>query len=482
MSRELMWQARYAKKSWYRWVMFATVVTGTFMVNIDSSIMNVAIPVLEHEFHAGPEVLQWVISAYLLVITGILPIVGSMSDRLNRKTVFIVGVTVFTGGSVLCAFSENVTQLIVFRVLQSVGGSLIMGNVMSIVSYIFPAGQRGRPLGLVGSVVAAGTIVGPALGGIFISLYGWRSVFWVNVPIGIVSVVASLLVLLPILSGGPRKNFDIVGSALFFVGIVSLMLVISEGQTWGWTSVTSLLVLAVSGLTLITFVRQEMTCESPVIDLSLFRSGTFTLGNLAGYLSYIMMMMPGFLLPLYMHDVLHISTAHMGLLLTPQAISMILFSPVGGWMADKFGVNWPATLGLLVGTLGLGLMALLNQRSSYLEIVIALAIFGLGMGVFTSPNNVSVLESVSIEKSGLTGSLIATVRNFGRVSGVAITVLLLQVSGHNLHSSRGFAEASSFTFIMSVGIGLIGTFLTVSRLLMKSRILAAAPKSKRRYD
>ena len=466
MNREVNFQMQYVHKPWYRWIMFATVVTGTLMVNIDSSIMNVAIPVLEREFQVGPQVLQWVISAYLLVITGILPVVGTLSDRLNRKSVFIVGVAVFTGGSVLCAFSGSIEQLILFRILQSIGGSIIMGNVMSIVSYIFPAGQRGRPLGLIGSVVAAGTIVGPSLGGIFISMYGWRSIFWVNVPIGILSVAASILLLIPIRSDKPPRKFDTAGSILFFVGIVSLMLVISEGQTWGWTDIRTLVAFTLSVVTLAMFLRHELKFESPVIELGLFRSGTFTLGNLAGYLSYIMMMMPGFLLPLYMHDVLHISTAHIGLLLTPQAISMILFSPVGGWMADKYGANWPATLGLLVATLGLGSMALLNTSSSYLDIVIALSVFGLGMGIFTSPNNVSVLESAPVEKSGLTGSLIAAVRNFGRVSGVAFAVLFLQISGENLRSSSGFAKASSFAFTVAVLIGVVGTVLTATRLFV----------------
>lgn len=466
MTHELTWQARYVNRPWYRWIMFATAVTGTFMVNIDSSIMNVAIPVLEREFHAGPELLQWVISAYLLVITGILPVVGTLSDRLNRKSVFIVGVTVFTIGSILCAFSGSIEQLILFRILQSVGGSIIMGNVMSIVSYIFPAGQRGRPLGLIGSVVAAGTIVGPSLGGIFISLYGWRSIFWVNVPIGILSVAASIVLLIPIRSDKRPKRFDTMGSILFFVGIITLMIVISEGQTWGWTSLRIVVAAIVSIVTLTVFLKHELKFESPVIELALFRSGAFTLGNLAGYLSYVMMMLPGFLLPLYMHDVLHISTAHIGLLLTPQAISMILFSPIGGWMADKYGANWPATLGLLIGTVGLGSMAFLNTSSSYLDIVIALTIFGLGMGIFTSPNNVSVLESAPVEKSGLTGSLIAAVRNFGRVSGVAFAVLFLQASGNNLNSSTGFARASSFSFTMAVVIGLVGTFLTITRLFV----------------
>ncbi|QSO51811.1 DHA2 family efflux MFS transporter permease subunit [Alicyclobacillus curvatus] len=463
------WQSRHSAEPWYRWTMFATVVTGTFMVNIDSSIMNVAIPVLEREFHAGPQVLQWVISAYLLVITGILPVVGTLSDTMNRKLVFIAGVTVFTVGSILCAFANGIDELIFFRVLQSVGGSIIMGNVMSIVSYIFPVGQRGRPLGLIGSVVAAGTIVGPSLGGIFISLYGWRSIFWVNVPIGIVSVIAATILLVPIRNHMPRRKFDTIGAILFFTGITALMIAISEGQTWGWLSARILAAFMLSVIALGIFFKHELHATNPVIELSLFRSKAFALGNIAGYMSFIMMMMPGFLLPLYMHNVLHISTAHIGLLLTPQAITMVLLSPVGGWMADKYGPKWPATIGLALATAGLGSMAFLSPSSSYVDIVICQAVFGLGMGIFTSPNNVSVLESAPVEKSGLTGSLMAAVRNFGRVSGVALAVLFLQAAGSNLHSSAGFAQASSFAFTMAVIIGLTGTILTTSRLLVRPK-------------
>ena len=477
MTRLRSWSARHADEARYRWIVFAAVVTGTFMVNVDSSIMNVALPALERDFHAGPSTLQWVISAYLLMITGILPIVGSLSDRLDRKPVFIVGVAVFTIGSILCAFSDSISQLIVYRVIQSLGGSVIMGNVMSIVSYVFPSGQRGRPLGVIGSVVAAGTIVGPSLGGILIAAYGWRSIFWVNVPIGILSVLASMVLLMPIRAAKVARKFDGAGAGLFFVGIVSLMLLISEGQIWGWTSPWSVTAFLLSVAALGGFIRQELKSPSPVIDLSLFRSPSFTLGNIAGYLSYVMIMIPSFLLPLYMHDVLHIPTAHIGLLLTPQAISVILFSPVGGWIADRFGTNWPATFGLLVGTLGLGLMALLTRSSSYLDIVTAVAVFGMGMGLFTSPNSVSVLESAPVEKSGLIGSLMATIRNFGRVSGVAVTVLLLQMSGESLQSGAGFAKASSFTLIVAVGIGLLGTLFTLSRLFVRNNRLQSVSDS-----
>lgn len=270
MGKLAVWKDTLAKSARYLWMVFSTVVTGTFMVNVDSSVMNVALPALERDFHVGPTVLQWVVSAYLLMITGILPIVGSLSDRLDRTRVFVAGVAIFTIGSMLCAFSDSISQLIVYRVLQSVGGSIIMGNVMSIVSYVFPAGERGRPLGLVGSVVAAGTIVGPSLGGILIAAYGWRSIFWINVPIGVLSIIAAIVLLRSVVPSQISSSFDRAGALLFFVGIISLMVLISEGQTWGWASARSIGALILSAVTLTWFVRHELTSRHPVIDLSLF--------------------------------------------------------------------------------------------------------------------------------------------------------------------------------------------------------------------
>ncbi|MDP9728113.1 MFS transporter [Alicyclobacillus tolerans] len=459
-------------QSWYRWIIFTVVVSGTFMVNVDSSIMNVALPVLEKDFHTTPQVLQWVISAYLLMITGILPIIGTLSDRLDRKTVFLTGIGIFTFGSLLCAFSESILQLIVFRIFQSIGGAIIMGNVMSIVSYIFPSGERGRPLGLVGSVVAAGTIVGPSLGGFLISSFGWRSVFLVNLPIGAISFIAIIFVLMSIRSNQAKNSFDVIGASLYFLAIICLLLFMSEGSTWGWDSLVSFVTITISIISFLFLIRREISIEHPIIQISLFRSSAFSIGNFTGYISYIMMMFPGILLPLYMHQVLHISESHIGFLLTPQAVCMILFSPIGGWLADKYGTHGPAMIGLLFATLGLGFMSMFYIHTSYLNIVIALSLFGIGIGLFTSPNNVAVLESAPLEKSGITGSLMATVRNFGRVSGVALSVLFLQLSGNHLYTTQGFIHATSFSFTMGFFIGILGILLTLIRLIIQRKLRA----------
>lgn len=455
---------RLEHHEWYPWLIFVSVTSGTFMVNVDSSILNVALPVLQESFRVGPESLQWVVSAYLLVITGILPAVGKLSDIKGRKQIFIMGVSTFTLGSILSAMSASYLQLVIFRIVQAFGGAMIMGNVMSIVAHTFPLGKRGRPLGIIGSIVAAGTIAGPSLGGILIDQYGWRSIFWVNVPIGVLSILgATLLLSSESRSDSRTETFDRWGAVLFFVAITALLLYVSNGRQWGWGSFASWLSLLLSVAAWISFVLWEKHIHLPLIDLSFFRNPVFTIGNVAGFFSYLLMMLPAFLLPLFMHNVLEIPILHIGLLMTPQAVAMIVVSPVSGWLSDRIGHDWPSVIGMAVMSVGLWMMARFSVATEYMEILVALTVFGIGVGLFSSPNNVSVLESVPPEQSGITGGIIATVRNFGRVTGVAVAVLLLQFRLQGNQSAYSYTAGISFAFWVGSVLALMTLFLVLSR-------------------
>ena len=323
------------------------------MVNVDSSIVNVALPILQIRYHVTAGVLQWVVTGYLLVITAILPMIGNMSDKLDRKKMFIAGISIFTVASILCAMASGFDELVIFRLIQAFGGALIQANVMSIVAYTFPEGQRGRPLGLIGSVVAIGTIVGPAVGGILIAAMGWRSIFWVNVPFGIMSIILSVLVLQPISKGIGMKGFDWWGSGWFVVATITLLIFISNGGSLGWTSFASMALLMISLVSGIVFIRLQLRVQDPLIELSLFRSPQFSISNIAGYLSYVVMMFPAIILPLYLHQILHTPISHMGLLLMAQSIVMVLFSPIGGWLSDHKGPYLPTVLGMVLMTLAM---------------------------------------------------------------------------------------------------------------------------------
>ncbi|WP_339061995.1 MFS transporter [Tepidibacillus marianensis] len=455
---------KLSQYSIYPWLIFAAVTTGTFMSNVDASILNVALPVLEDYFSVGPQALQWVISGYLLVITSILPAVGKLSDIKGRKKMFMIGVSIFTLGSILSALSTSVWQLVIYRIIQGVGGAIMQGNVMSIVAHTFPPGRRGKALGAIGSVVAAGTIVGPALGGFLIHQYGWPSIFWVNVPIGILGIIGTYLLLPPDQSQEEQEKLDYTGSVVFFIAMTALLLYVSQTQEWGFKSLWSIGTLAIAVITWIGFIYWENRVKIPLIDLSFFKDPTFSIGNIAGYVSYVLLMFPSILLPLYLHNVVHVGIDRIGLLMTSQAISMMVVAPIAGWLSDRVGNDWPSVIGMGVTAISLWMMGHFDASTPPFNVVLALTIFGAGVGLFQSPNNVAVLESVPVGQTGITGGIIATVRNFGRVSGVAIAVFLFQwVMGTN-QTVEKYIESVSYVFSFGSILAIVTVLVLLSRL------------------
>ncbi|TCS84540.1 MFS transporter [Tepidibacillus fermentans] len=448
----------------YPWLIFASVTTATFMTNVDASILNVALPVLEDYFSAGPQTLQWVISGYLLVITSILPAVGKLSDIKGRKKMFMIGLSIFTFGSFLSALSATVWQLVAFRIIQGVGGAIMQGNVMSIVAYTFPPGRRGKALGAIGSVVAAGTIVGPALGGFLIHQFGWQAIFWVNVPIGILGIVGTYILLPPDQLDDQQERLDYAGSAIFFVAMTALLLYVSQSQEWGFRSVASLTSLIIAIVAWIGFVYWENRVKIPLIDLSFFKNPTFTIGNFAGYVSYVLIMFPSILLPLYLHHVVHVSVDQIGFLMTAQAIAMMIAAPIAGWLSDRVGHDIPSVIGMGLTAISLWMMGQFDTTTQPFHVVLALSLFGIGVGLFQSPNNVSILESVPVGKTGVTGGIIATVRNFGRVSGVAVAVFLFQWMMGASDTVHQYVESVSFVFLFGSGLAVVTLLVLISRL------------------
>lgn len=450
------------------WVIFFFVTIGTLMVNIDSSIINVALPTLQQTFDAPINQVQWVITIYLLIITGILPFIGKLSDEKGRKKFFIWGVAVFILGSVLSAFATSLFILIASRAVQGIGGAMIMGNVMGIVANTFPQGNRGKALGTIGAVVAAGTIIGPALGGLLIEQFGWRLIFWINVPLGILSIIGTYY-FMPSLtpkSNKQKPTYDISGSVLFFVATATLLYFLSNVEELGLSSGTAISLIVISALSWLGFFYQERKASDPMVDLEFFKNPQFTIGIVSMFMYYYLMMSTYVLLPLYFAYFLEIPVFYIGLLMTPQAIVMIIVSPFSGWLSDRIGTLIPSIIGMLIVTLDIWWMISFNGQTTYTEIIITMAVFGIGLSMFASPNNVSILESLPASKSGIVGSLIATMRNFGQVTGTAVGILLFNFGISRFHGN--YDHAMNLAFTVSVVIGFIAILLLTLGFKFKS--------------
>ena len=445
---------------------FAAATTGTLMVNIDSTIVNVVLPLMQHDFGLPLASLQWAVTAYVLVITGTLPAIEQVTRYIGRRRMLTLGLAIFTIASLLGAMAPNFALLLVARALQGVGGAIIQVNVMAIVTLTFPQERRGQALGMIGSVVAAGTLAGPALGGLLTAVFDWRSVFWVNLPFGIWGVFA----VRRFLPDFPRelhltpRGMDWGGALLFATAAAVLQFGLASP-----TTLTGAGLLLLSVVLVIAFIRVERTHPRAVVRLDLFRIRTFSSNLGSGVAFYVLMMFPAFLLPFYLHAVLHQPQWVVGLSLVPQAVATAIVSPFGGRLADRAGV-------LLPGRLGFALFLVADLAIAAPGTVPLWAVWtfsaatGVAAGLVMAPNNSAILNSVRKSETGLASAIIATQRNLGRNIGVAIAALVPSLywlaigagaspSSHTPGYALLFRDAFRVSFVVAPIVALLGLLL-----------------------
>ncbi|MBP2631960.1 MAG: drug resistance transporter, EmrB/QacA subfamily [Firmicutes bacterium] len=460
------------QKNYHRWLIFCVTALGTFMATLDASIVNVALPVISQNLGAELSVVQWVVSAYLLTISSLLPLFGKVGDMYGRRRVYLFGMALFALGSFFCGMSNTIWSLVIARILQAVGASMLMSNAPAIVSTTFPGQDRGRALGMNGTVVALGSLTGPSLGGILVGTLNWQSIFYINIPIAILAVLFGY-VILPADEQQTVTPFDYMGAALFALSMTSLLLVVSHGQEWGWDSpiVYGISFVALVGFSI--FFYHEIHVEHPMIELALFKNWTLLSGNIAGMLSFIAMFSNNILLPFYLHTILSLAPTQIGLAITPFPLLMAVTAPVSGYLSERVNPAILTTSGLSLTMCGLLYMSALDANSTIWHVIISQAVMGIGSGMFQSPNNNSVLSSVPKSKVGLVSGINALVRNIGMVSGVAISVSVFENHKHQILSSivepssaeqiAAFLSAYHTSIIVAACFAGVGAMISFNR-------------------
>ena len=411
----------------YLWYVVATVCVGAFMAALDASIVNVALPTMKHAFGARYGTIEWVLIAYLLTLASLLPLLGRLADLYGRRMLYSVGFVVFVVGSVACGAAQGMAVLIGARVVQAVGAAMLQANSVAIITAAVPPDHRGRAIGFQGAAQAIGLSVGPAVGGALIGLFGWRAVFYVNVPVGLVGTALALL----ILPRDPRRDrpeaFDWTGSATLTVALVALMLVLSQGEAWGWTSAAILWFAGAAVLALLAFVSTERRVAAPIIDPVLVRTPAFSIGTTTGLLSYHTMFGVLFLMPFYLEHVLHLPPTVTGLLLTPIPLGMTVAAPLAGGLADRFGSRLLTVAGMAISALGVGtLILVIGVTPVPLPLLLAaFGVVGVGLGTFTPPNNSSVMGAAPRSHLGVAGGILNMARSLGMALGTAVSGLML---------------------------------------------------------
>jgi EmrB/QacA subfamily drug resistance transporter len=462
-----------------KWGVLAIVAIGVFMATLDSSIVNISLPTIAHYFGTAlTGAVEWVIIAYLVVIAGVLLTIGRLADMIGRKPIWVAGLIIFTLGSAISGASVSLGMLIAARALQGLGGALIMAISPAMLTGSFPPQERGRALGMNAVIVALGVSVGPTLGGIITEHFTWRWIFYVNVPIGIIGIIATLRVLTERFHRNPGR-FDPWGAILLAIGLVTLTAGLSFGQEWGWTSPLLIGTLAISVITFVLLVIVEHRVSDPIIKFSLLHNRVFLSANVSLILSFLALFAVSFMLPFYLEELRNFSTEQAGLLLTPLPLTIAVVAPFSGALADRIGTRWLAAGGLTIACIGLVFISQLNAQSSVWDIIWRLVLTGVGQALFQSPNNSALMGAAPRGQQGVASGFLGTGRVMGQSLSVALagaifaslggaTAGLLLVS-HQASPAQVAALQQTFTngfhaaFLTSAAIAAIGILTSLVR-------------------
>jgi len=448
-----------------KWLVLLAIGIGTFMSALDGSVVNTILPVVTEYFRTDVATIEWVVTTYLLVVSGLLLSVGRLGDLRGNKVAYIWGFVIFVIGSALCGSAPSPTFLIAARGLQAVGAAMLFANSPALLTKNFPASQRGQALGLQGAMTYLGLTTGPFLVGRLTDNKRWHSVFYINIPIGLIAIWLSVSVIPRDVPNGQTEKFDLAGAFTFMVGLVALLFALNQGHNLGWTSPLILGLFIASLLTLGLFTWIEMRVPAPMLDLSLFKRRVFSMSTVSPILNYICVYSVLFLTPFYLIQGRGLSASQAGLILTSQPIIMALTAPFSGRLSDKVGSRIPTTLGMLILAIGLFIVSRLTLESPTWMVVLGLAIGGLGTGLFVAPNNSALMGDAPRNRQGIAAGVLALARNVGMVLGIGLTgaIFTTYLSRGNPGDAATLVHAFNAGLLFASGVALLAAVASFAR-------------------
>jgi EmrB/QacA subfamily drug resistance transporter len=404
----------------YKWKALAPTAMGMFMATMDASITNIAFPILIEALHTDLSTVVWVTLAFTLVCTSSMLVLGKISDHAGRKRIYSIGMCVFTSGMGACAVSQTIGQLLLFRAVQAIGAAMTIATSTAIVTEAFPAEETGKGLGLLGIFVSLGFITGPVLGGILLSWLDWRALFYMRVPLGVLTCAMSFALLQKDTVREERMSIDITGALLSSFGFFTLILGVSQIKTLEALSPLVYLLVGLGLLSLTLFVFHERRATDPIVDFSLFKNRIFSTATWSLFLIFISA--PPFILiiPFYLMEGIGLTPSSAGILISVNSMTTIISGPVSGSLSDRFGPFWFSVLGAAAMTIAFLFMLGFNLDTGMATIVFSFVALGIGIGLFSPSNNSLVMGSVTRDRLGMASALIATVRQVGLSLGTAI--------------------------------------------------------------
>lgn len=434
-----------------RWFIFFAVILTTFINCVDSSSVNVALPSMADELGVTMAGIEWVITAYTLVIICLILVFGKLGDTLGKDKIFKIGILVFLTGSFICFLSGNYFLLLSGRIIEGIGSAATMANSQGIIVQSFPIHERGKALGFSGSSVALGSMMGPSIGGFIVSYFNWNTIFALNIPIALLCLFLSVKYL-PDMSTGKREKTDIGGALLFMVMILCVYGGVKLLQAGVHYYLYCLFIIFAAVAVGLIFVRWERRHKNAMLNLHLFQNKLFAVSIFCAFLSFFAIAGHNFIQPFYLQKVQMLDAAHTGLLMMAYSLTMCVMAPFSGQLSDKIGSEFLCFVGLCVITVALLILSMLGVNTSLIVFLVGSITMSIGMALFQSPNTSLIMSTVGREQTGIAGSINGLARNLGLVFGISLsTVLLYNIMSSQLgYTVMSYVEDQQVVFVTAM--------------------------------
>ena len=456
-----------------KWWTLAAVSFGLFMIMLDNTVVNVALPSIQEDLGATLSELQWIVTGYALTFAALMLIGGKLADAYGRRLIFVIGIVIFTLASLWCGLSATSEMLIVARIVQGAGAALMNPATLSIISATFPPKQRGAAIGIWAGVSALALAIGPLVGGLLTEHLSWHWIFFVNVPVGVVAIVASFM-LITESKDETHESLDLPGLGTSALGLFALTYGLIEANAYGWTSARIVGSFAVAVISLVSFVIIERRRRYPMLDLTLFRSGTYTGANVSMLLVALSMFGVFFFVSLYMQNVLGYSAVQAGAAFLPMTVLIILIAPIAGKASDRFGSRWLMTIGMVLLGVQLLYFSQLTTTSDFWNLLPGFILGGFGMAMAMTPTAAAAIRAVPVHKSGVGSAVLNAMRQVGGSIGIALMGAIVAAQASGRPGAEGFMAGFERALIVASVIAFAGSIVAFA-LVRQEKEQVTAP-------
>jgi EmrB/QacA subfamily drug resistance transporter len=448
-------RARIFAEETRKWFTLAAVSFGLFMIMLDNTVVNVALPSIQADLGGGLSELQWVVAGYALTFAALMLIGGKVADAYGRRLIFVIGIAVFTLASLACGLADSSNELIGARIFQGVGAALMNPATLSIIAATFPPRQRGTAIGIWAGVSALALAIGPLVGGLLTEHADWSWIFFVNIPVGIVAIGASFL-FIDESRDETHERLDLPGLATSAIGLFALTYALIEANTYGWTSTRILGSFAVAALALVAFVLLEKHQRAPMLPLELFRNPTYTGANIVILLVALAMFGIFFFMSLYMQTILGYSAVQTGAAFLPLTVLIILVAPIAGKASDRIGSRGLMTTGMVLISAQLVYFSRLGLNATFWDLLPAFLVGGVGMALTMTPSAAAATRNVPVDKAGVGSAVLNASRQVGGSLGIAIMGAIVALEAGGRRTPEAFIDGFQSALMVAAGIAAAG--------------------------